>query len=143
MNAKMRMYDVMLDDFMQHYPNMYKNLVEWYPSGKNEITVRVQTGKVVAYNGVNHTLRNVHDPDDSDGYMDDEKWKDEFSARLRRKMMNTDLTQDDLAGMTGISRVTISKYIRGRAMPSGSNLCKLARALECTVSDLAEFGNAY
>lgn len=139
MNEKMRMYEIILDDLMRDYPSVYSRIVEWYPSGRNEITVRTNDDKVIAYNGFARTLRNIHDPEDDSEYMDDIRWREEFSRQLRRKLSNSDLTQEDLSNLTGISKVTISKYICGKATPSGSNLCKLARALACTVSDLAEF----
>lgn len=58
-------------------------------------------------------------------------------ALLRGKM-----TQEQLAEVTGVNRVQLSRYERGKAVPSDENLKKLAAALSCDISDLLGFGRA-
>lgn len=134
-----RRFGALIRDFEDHYPSLVEQMVDWYPSGRMEITILIDDGRRLTYNGSMHTLRVIHDPHDDSEYIDDEKWRKEFSAQFRRKLSTTNLTQEDISELTGISKVMLSKYRQGKATPSGTNLCKLARALECTVSELAEF----
>ena len=67
----------------------------------------------------------------------DEEWiRREFAKRLRKQMHNEDIIQEELMYATGISRVALSHYMNAKQMPTGYNLCKIAKALNCTVSSL-------
>ena len=134
-----RMFEPLLRDLEIYYPFVTDKMVDWYPSGQMEITVRTEDGKKYAYHGGLHTIRTVYDASDDSEYIDEEKWRKEFSLKFNKKMSLTPLTQEDLSELTGISRNTISKYTNGKATPSAHNLCKIARALGCSVSELSEF----
>lgn len=46
------------------------------------------------------------------------------------------LSQRELAGKIGVTEVSISRYVKGKRMPNGSVLAKIATALYTTVEDL-------
>lgn len=56
--------------------------------------------------------------------------------RLREIRKNRGISQEELAAMTKINRVTIARYETGRIIPGAENLFKLASALECTADEL-------
>ncbi|RVL99079.1 XRE family transcriptional regulator, partial [Sinorhizobium meliloti] len=52
-----------------------------------------------------------------------------MAMRLRELRMARDLTLDDLAGRSGVSRAMISRIERGEASPTAQLLAKLCSAL--------------
>lgn len=61
----------------------------------------------------------------------------EFVLNIFVEMRTRGVSQEDLADMTGISQATISRYTNGDSVPDLIALRKIARALGCSVSDLA------
>jgi len=55
---------------------------------------------------------------------------------LRRIRKQNNLTQEQLANKSGISRISIVRYESGESEPNLSNITKLCKALSVTVSDL-------
>lgn len=53
----------------------------------------------------------------------------EFGRRLQSLMLKKGWNQSDLARKVGIGRDSVSQYVRGRSIPSPSNLDKLAGVL--------------
>ncbi len=53
-----------------------------------------------------------------------------------------DMSQDDLAKASGLSKASISAYERGDAIPLFDNACEIAKALHTDVNDLCGFGEA-
>ena len=54
-------------------------------------------------------------------------------------MRNRNITQGDLAELTGISVRMIGYYVRGEKLPSLYNVYLMSRALACSISELADF----
>lgn len=65
----------------------------------------------------------------------EEQEKREFSYRLRSLMGRKGITQDQLADMINISRVSISRYVRGEVTPSVIVAREIAKALGCSLDD--------
>ena len=59
-----------------------------------------------------------------------------FGAVLRARRLEANLTQEHLAFEADIQRVYVSKLELGQAQPTLAMLLTLARALDCTASDL-------
>ncbi|MFM0122669.1 helix-turn-helix transcriptional regulator [Paraburkholderia sp. RL18-101-BIB-B] len=59
-----------------------------------------------------------------------------FGTVLRARRLEANLTQEQLAFEAEIQRVYVSKLELGRAQPTLAMLLTLARALECTASEL-------
>jgi len=68
--------------------------------------------------------------------MNDKEIRKEFSERLEVKLAQSDMSQAELARITGLSKDAISTYIRERSLPGPQNLKKLAEALKCQPADL-------
>ena len=56
--------------------------------------------------------------------------RQEFGQRLYSLMMKNKMSQSDLSRASGMGRDSISKYVRGRSVPSPRNLQKLCDALD-------------
>lgn len=135
-----RRYDGLLKDCEMYFPYVVEKMVTWYPSGSDEIVIRTNDGMTYVYYGMSHSCGVLHDPSDEDlDSMEENQWRESFSFKLRKRMETTSLNQEKLSERTGISTHTISKYMRGKATPSTYNLCKIARALKCSETELIGF----
>lgn len=130
-------WEPIYDDFVQRYPELVEQMIDWYPSGQLEIAIRLKTGQKYIYDWLENLLVKIHDPDDMTKETEEE-WEIKFSNNLKRKLRNVGMTQDLLAFETGISVVTINKYINGKSIPSAYNLRKIANALKCSLYELTD-----
>lgn len=113
-------------------------VVDWYPSGQLEITVKMEDGSRMRYDYLSKTTGTVKLPEGVVGRaIVEEDWRSEFGYRLARRMRLKAISQADLANEVGISTVTLSRYLNGRATPTGYVLFRLAMALGCSMSELS------
>lgn len=73
--------------------------------------------------------------------MTEQEWRYEFKFRLRKRMRKKrkDMTQKELAILSGVEEHTISRYMNMTRKPSAEAVYKLAKALDCTPNDLIYF----
>ena len=64
---------------------------------------------------------------------------EEFGLRVKELRSIKGLTQEDLAGMTGLSRQYIGDVERGQRNISLVNIKKIAKAFKMTISGLFNF----
>jgi transcriptional regulator with XRE-family HTH domain len=64
-----------------------------------------------------------------------------FGDRLRKLRAAAELTQRELARLTGTSAAAISNFEAGNNSPTLGTLLRLADALRCNVTDLVEVLN--
>ena len=130
----------LFDMFVEQHPNMVKRVVNWYKTDDYEIRLDLVEGNYVYFDYIYNGLRR---PFKVNGKSYEEAWRKMFAFKLERRMFIMGYTQYQLAEKSGLSYVTISKYLNGRANPSGSTLAKLAKVLECTLDafdeDLVEY----
>lgn len=65
----------------------------------------------------------------------DQAIRDAFSKRLRRVRRQRNLSQEDLAHLTGMHRTEISALERGKREPRLQTLIKLSAALKMPIND--------
>lgn len=58
-----------------------------------------------------------------------------FGRRLRMIMRDREINRVQLSEITGISKMSIGRYINGTSLPSGYTIRKFARALNCSTDD--------
>lgn len=59
-----------------------------------------------------------------------------MTYRIKEMLDEKNITQKQLAEITGITESAISHYIKGDRVPRGTNLVKIAKALGTTTDDL-------
>lgn len=131
-----RKWDSILNEFKIHYFRIADKVVDWYPSGRNEIIVILDDGRRLIFDWLSKRCYDIDQSSSSDYIEDETDWINNFSNRLHSKMINSCYTQERLASETGISIVTINKYVKGKSIPNSYNLSKIARALKCSVCEL-------
>ena len=67
--------------------------------------------------------------------LSDDEWNMSFRRRLRQKLSRCRITQEELADILGISRITINRYINGQTVPSALMLKKISLALNCDINE--------
>lgn len=126
------MWGPILDDFERTYKHLEKDIVNWYPSGRNEIVLELNDGRRVIYDWITKKCYYTN----NDDITDEESWRNNFAERLVNKMRKKCYTQERLSDETGISRVTINKYVNAKSIPSVYNLEKIIKALNCSMHEL-------
>lgn len=66
-----------------------------------------------------------------------------FGERMKLMLESKGMSQSVLARKSGITEVSISRYIKGDRVPNVKALKRIAEALECSVSDLLEEEESY
>lgn len=59
-----------------------------------------------------------------------------MSVNLTELRKAKGLTQKELSALSGIDRISLSRYESKKIIPGGTNLIKLAKALECRMDEL-------
>ena len=131
-------YEKILEEFCITHSYFAAKIVDWYPSGRMEITVMLMDGTKLTYDYLDKTIRFLNNFEDNE-LLSEENWMREFSFRLAKKMRQKRITQEELSETTGLSKPTISKYVNGRSIPNAYIARKIALVLECSVSELIDF----
>lgn len=134
-----QIFEPIFKEMEMYFPFLVEQMVDWYPSGQMEVTVKLRDGRKIAYSSITKGIRTVRDLNETLDDVDEEHWRDAFRIRLYKKLYMTNMTQEDLAEKSGVSSRMISRYMLGRATPSGHTIYRLAKALGCTVSELTDF----
>lgn len=66
----------------------------------------------------------------------DEQALDNLSRNLKQTLADREMSQADLARITGDGEMNISRYVRGIQMPGAGVLARLAEALDVTADEL-------
>lgn len=67
------------------------------------------------------------------------EWIDIFGDNLADMLKDANMTQQELADATGLSKATISAYINKRKVPGLKAVINIAHALNCSVDELIDF----
>lgn len=129
--------EYILERLKYRHEELYSNMVDIRDHGVDGVLIKLNDGQVVMYDWHENTVRFLpENPDD----MSEEDVCIEFGFRFKKRMWLRGYTQDKLAIVTGMSRTTIGRYYRGEAMPSYSNLRRLADVLECSFTEFVYTG---
>ena len=131
-------YDEILNRFKNYYPEVYEQSIDWWPSGRLCITIKLEDGMLFEFDSVEHTIRRIR----SDDYTKDvETLRKEIGYNLQKIISSRSITQNEIAERSGITPAMLSRYIRGTSMPGVDKIHSLASVLGCRVVDI--LGEAY
>jgi predicted XRE-type DNA-binding protein len=126
-------YDDILKQFEYGYSHFFGKAVDWWPSGRSCITVKLQDGQLMEYNSIGDTIRYVK----TDEYTEDVlSLRKEIGRNIQKVIMTRGLPQSEIASKCGITEAMLSRYIHGTSLPGVDKLCILARVLDCRISEL-------
>lgn len=72
--------------------------------------------------------------------MTEQQWLDIFADNLRDKIIEYGASQTEFAEDCGLSKSTISRYLKAQAVPSIFALINMSHVLSCSIDELADFG---
>lgn len=119
-------------EYSMYFPEYADNTLRSHQVNRWDLIVSLIDGRRFLYNGLEHSIGEIPATED----ISEEQFRREFSRRLSRMLYERTMTQYDLSKLTGISAVSISKYISRKATPSFYNVRRIARALDCSVEEL-------
>lgn len=134
-------YREIYERFEKCFPTEKYNVIDWYPSTRNEIVIRFKSGEVMYFSGNNDRFGYI-DRGDSEEFVEelpDVELRRLFSNKLVRLMQANYMNQRQLSAASGISFVSINHYTTGKRLPDYKNLLRICRALGCSVSELTYF----
>ena len=124
----------LVNNFKLYFPYVADGVVEMRvdPHDPYCLIATYDDDSSLLYNDMDHTIRNLPHHKNA---MSKTETLSEFGIRLRKIMFRKNISQLELADMTKISNVTLSKYMNGQTMPSLYALDKIAKALGCSVDE--------
>ena len=131
-------YDKMFDSFKHYYPTMYDKAVDWWPSGRTCITVKLKDGTLFEFESFDNTIRKVQ----PGSYTKDiETLRKDIGHNLKKVVQSRGMPQSDIAEKCGVTEAMLSRYIHGTSMPGIDKVYALAAALGCRAIDI--IGESY
>lgn len=131
-------YDRILEQFERYYSDLYSQTVDWWPSGRYHITVKLEDRMIFEFDATNNTIRRVR----PDNYKSDvDVLKTDIGYNIQKMISARGIPQSEIASRVGITEAMLSRYIHGTSMPGIDKVYSLAAALDCRVIDI--LGEAY
>lgn len=138
MSADMK-WDEMFEMFEKQYPHIAEKVMTWYPCGEFDLLIKLSDGIRILYDHFDGTVRTIFHPDPKNYQLTEDEYRREFSDKLGKMIDRRGISQQELASIAGVSKYSISKYLRRQATPSAYVVDKLARALGCSTYELMSF----
>ena len=131
-------YDRLLNQFERYYPDLYRQTVDWWPSGRYHITVKLEDGMIFEFDATNNTIRRII----PGNYKNDiGVLRNDIGYNIQKLISANGIPQTEIASRVGITEAMLSRYIHGTSMPGIDKVYSLAAALGCRVIDI--LGEAY
>lgn len=126
-------YDKMLTQFEQYYSCLYEETVDWWPSGKTSITVKLEDGILMEYDSLDNMIRRIQ-PDDYTKDVDD--IRKDIGYNLKKLIHSRGIPQSEIAEKSGVTQAMLSRYIHGTSLPGIDKVYTLAHVLGCRPIDI-------
>ena len=126
-------YDEILDRFVNYYSYLWDQAVDWWPSGRRCITVKLRDGTMIEFDSFGDTIRTVSS---NNNVKDTETLKKNLGHNLKKIVNTRGIPQSEIATKCGITEAMLSRYIHGTSMPGIDKLYTLAAVLDCRVIDI-------
>ena len=131
-------YDRIIERFETYYPDLYRQSIDWWPSDRYHITVKLEDGMLFEFDSNDNTIRRVRS---SPNTKDSEVIKKDVGYNLQKVITSRGIPQSEIAERSGITPAMLSRYIHGTSLPGVDKVYALAAALGCRVVDI--LGGAY
>lgn len=126
-------YNRMLEKFERYYPDLHRQTIDWWPSGRLCITVRLDDDYIFEFDSVTNTIRRI---ESTSRKIDDESLRKEIGYNLQKLIQTRSISQSTIASECGITPAMLSRYIHGTSMPGVDKVYALANVLGCRITDI-------
>lgn len=124
-----------MEIFRMRYQHIVVKMKDYESLGNDEILITLNDGRQLIYNIIVDRLRWTNDGCDNKDFISEEEWRRAFSIRLGSELRMRCMTLERLSELSGISCVSLSRYLNGKATPSMYNAERIANVLGCSVAD--------
>jgi DNA-binding Xre family transcriptional regulator len=121
------------EEMRLHFPTLANRVVSITGCGLDGICVKMDDGTVVFYDAMDKSIRRL--PENGND-MSELECRQEFALRLRRIMLQKNISQKELSETCKITPPQLSGYLTGKHTPSFYIVDKIAKALGCSVDEL-------
>ena len=126
-------YIRMLEKFERYYPDLHSQTVDWWPSGRLCITVRLDDDYIFEFDSVTNTIRRI---EQNRRKVDDDSLRKEIGHNLQKLIQTRSISQGTIASECGITPAMLSRYIHGTSLPGVDKVYALANVLGCRITDI-------
>ena len=126
-------YERLIERFKNYYPYLYEQVIDWWPSGRMDITVKLEDGLLFEYSSADNTIRKINS---DNNVKDSETLRKEIGRHLQKVILTRGIPQSHIAEKVGITEAMLSRYIHGTSMPGVDKLYSIASVLGCRVADI-------
>lgn len=124
-------YERTIKQFELYYPRYYDRAIDWWPSGRLSIMIKLDDGDIYDYNPLDDSIRLVSNCTNNEDVL-----RKSFGINLQKMIPFSGLSKGELAEKAGITNAMLSRYIRGNSMPNVILARRLANILGCTLDEL-------
>lgn len=122
-------------DFCYYFPSMKDGVIDYYKSGREELTIEMRGREPIVFHGPTHSIRSTRNIAVD---VEEERWRQIFGWNLARRIEERYSNYSVFADKIGVSRVMLSRYINGHATPSIYVVARIANALGCSMTELCD-----
>lgn len=122
-------------DFCYYFPSMQEDVLDYYKSGREELTIEMRGREPIIFHGPTHGIRSTRIIDVD---MEEERWRRLFGWNLARRIEERYSNYSVFADKIGVNRVVLSRYINGHNTPNVYVAAKMAEALGCSMTELCD-----
>ena len=126
-------YNRMLDKFERYYPDLHRQAIDWWPSGRLCISVRLEDDYIFEFDSVTNTIRRI---ESNRSEVDDDTLRKEIGHNIQKLIQSRSISQSTIASECGITPAMLSRYIHGTSMPGVDKVYALANILGCRITDI-------
>ena len=126
-------YSRIMDRFEQYYPYLYKQTVDWWPSGRSCVTVKLEDGLLMEFESMDNTIRRVQS---TNCIKDIEVLRRDIGRNIQKMILTRGIPQTEIAEKCEITPAMLSRYIHGTSMPGIDKVHTLATVLGCRIIDI-------
>lgn len=126
-------YNRMLEKFELYYPDLHRQAIDWWPSGRLCITLRLEDDYIFEYDSVSNTIRKI---ESNRNRVNDETLRKEIGHNIQKLIQSRSISQSTIATECGITPAMLSRYIHGTSMPGIDKVYSLANILGCRITDI-------
>lgn len=120
------------NNFIMYHKYLAKDVLRWNYIDIFEIEIFLKNGDRVIYDDFSQTIIPIQNLEGEN------LWKFNFGRRLKKRISLSGLTHAEVANVVGVSRTLITDYTNGKYIPNAFVVSKIAKVLNCTVSDLID-----
>lgn len=126
-------YEGVLIQFKRSYPEFFEHAVDWWASGRMSVSVKMDNGEILNYDRLTDSISWIRTGDEE---VDEEIRRKAFGRNLEKRIVFTGLSKGDIAEKLGITNAMLSRYLRGKSLPSVDKAYQLAQLVGCRVDEL-------